>query len=1183
MRPIRLTISAFGPYAAQTVLELDTLGKSGLYLITGDTGAGKTTLFDAITFALYGEASGSNRSPDMFRSKYAAAETPTFVELVFECRGRQYTVRRVPEYLRPKLHGTGTTRQAAEASLLRPDFPPLTKPREVNEAIRDILGLDRSQFMQIAMIAQGDFQKLLLAPTEERKQIFRKIFKTDLYQRLQEELKRETSKLGQEYTMLKSSIVQYASGVMCRENDPRETLLAQVKAGELSIDDTAAFIAQVLNDDRKYTQELQNNIDRQDEILQNIHALLKKEEERVKLQNEISALEKSAVVHADELKTAEFQRDAANQNLAARQQQNREITLLEAELPEYAAVDRMRLNTEEQTQALEERRETLRKKRQLQSQYEDELSKKHAALNAISATAEALTTLESRQREAAGKMQILTELRTREEKYLAADAARKNAEEQLEKSRSGAGQLEALRKRAQQLEAALPEYENRDAKRKIILENENSLADMKKRTAVLQDKLDTLLQKNASLEAEMESLRESPVRREQLFAQKTEKTQRLKMLCDAEGLAQSLNEKRDALRALVPEYRAAAENFGNAQRDYFRMNDAFLSEQAGILAMGLEEGTPCKVCGSCHHPHPAQKSEHAPTEAQLRHAQKNADLLRGEMEEKEKACTALRMQGEEQKKQLLQKLADLSIQEESRISSALNAEKKALQELEREIIQTQEKQTRLQQLQTILPDAAKQAEELRQRLSAVQTAESEVRAELAAKQRELQELEQRLPFNTLEEVNTELLNCQTQASALEQAREEAQAAASDAAQRHAGAQSLLEQARLNAGKAFPQSDFPAEMDSMIAETSGLLDHLQEQLHETKDALAEKQLLEQAIDGLEQQSKALGDEAGAIENEIAASSARLEAAEREMNERSGKLRFPNADAAQQNLEKWKTEAAEAVQNAKTAEENYTQRYHAFLHAQAALEQLRSQLRNMPTIDVPAELASRQAAQERKAAFRTKKELCDGRIAANDHALTGIQKSQAQLSALESRYAWMQNLSDTANGALRGKQKISLEAFVQAAYFEQILRRANLRLMVMTDGQYELKRCTAAENRQSQSGLELDVLDHLNGTTRSVKSLSGGESFLASLALALGLSDVIQSGAGGVKLDTMFVDEGFGSLDDQSLNQAMKALMSLTEGERLVGIISHVAELKNRIDKQIVITKDFSGSSAKIVLQ
>lgn len=201
----------------------------------------------------------------------------------------------------------------------------------------------------------------------------------------------------------------------------------------------------------------------------------------------------------------------------------------------------------------------------------------------------------------------------------------------------------------------------------------------------------------------------------------------------------------------------------------------------------------------------------------------------------------------------------------------------------------------------------------------------------------------------------------------------------------------------------------------------------------------------------------------------------------------------------------------------------------------------------------------------------------RIASNTQALANIQAKVGDLDALEKRYTWLKALSNTANGSISGKEKVMLETYIQMMYFDRIVARANTRFMIMSGGQYELKRRKEAENNRSQSGLDLDVIDHYNGTERSVKTLSGGESFKASLSLALGLSDEIQASAGGVKLDTMFVDEGFGSLDEESLDQAMKALMSLVDGNRLVGIISHVADLKNRIDKQIIVTKEKSGGS------
>ena len=220
MRPIKLVMSAFGPYAGVTTLELDKLGTKGLYLITGDTGAGKTTIFDAITFALYGEASGDNRNADMFRSKYADPDTPTEVELTFEYNGKEYTVKRNPAYLRPKTRGEGFTSKAADAELHYPDGRVVAKLRDVNNAIVEIMGIDRNQFTRIAMIAQGDFLKLLLASTDERKKIFQKLFHTKNYYFLQESLKAQSGSLAKEYEKASDSIRQYIGGILCEDDNP---------------------------------------------------------------------------------------------------------------------------------------------------------------------------------------------------------------------------------------------------------------------------------------------------------------------------------------------------------------------------------------------------------------------------------------------------------------------------------------------------------------------------------------------------------------------------------------------------------------------------------------------------------------------------------------------------------------------------------------------------------------------------------------------------------------------------------------------------------------------------------------------------------------------------------------------------------------------------------------------------
>ena len=253
------------------------------------------------------------------------------------------------------------------------------------------------------------------------------------------------------------------------------------------------------------------------------------------------------------------------------------------------------------------------------------------------------------------------------------------------------------------------------------------------------------------------------------------------------------------------------------------------------------------------------------------------------------------------------------------------------------------------------------------------------------------------------------------------------------------------------------------------------------------------------------------------------------------------------------------------------------------ANATKDELSKQMENKQEIDLEAEKQKMLGLTANKIQFNKNKENIHSRIVNNKSNHDNIKLKSSELIDIEKKYTWVKALSDTANGTITGKDKIMLETYIQMHYFDRIISRANARLMIMTDGQYDLIRREESLSKVGQTGLDLDVIDHYNGTTRSVKSLSGGESFKASLALALGLSDEIQSSAGGIQLDTMFIDEGFGSLDEASLSQAMNALASLASSNKLIGIISHVGELKQKIDKQIIVKKDKTGGSkAEIII-
>ena len=923
MRPLKLTMSAFGPYAGVMELDFETLGTGGLYLITGDTGAGKTTIFDAISFALFGEASGGNREPGMLRSKYADPATPTEVTLVFRYAGKEYTVTRNPEYMKPKTKGKdkgeAMTKQAAGATLTYPDGHLATKPKEVNAAIRDILGLDREQFAQVAMIAQGDFLKLLLADTKERQKIFRNIFHTGLYVELQDRLGKEANRVKYQWEDVLGSIRQYMEGILCAEDSPRAEAVRRIREGSLSVE----------------------------EVLNTLDALLEEDRNR---------------------------------------QTGLDAALSDAEKELEAVVAR-------------------------------------------------LTMAESHQRARSALIRT-------EEKEAATKALLAQRQEALEAERSSKPRQEQLAKEITAVDLTLPDYD-----RLAELEAGCARAEALGRKAASDSAV--LSESKARLTAEINTLREERRTLETIGAEK-EKLLRQK---------QEQQQKRDALQKLTADiaayrsqrkiwetsqalYLASSQGSARLLCEYDAKNKAFLDEQAGIIALRLEEGQPCPVCGSIHHPAPAVMAAAAPTEADVKKARTAYEKAARDTEKasaaaaREKGRTAGMEEALRKQAGALLGSDDIGQAEAAarKIVAGLTA---ALEALEMEIRRIARGQERKELLDALIPK----------------------------KEKELSAAEEKLTA----------------------AKEQLASAA-------ASAQSLTEQlAGLRERLAF---------DSRAA------------------ALAHR-------------------------NALAARSASLQAA----------------------LE--------------TAEKAYAACKEELAALAASAAALKKQLAESTQTDMQALLEEKNALAGRRAAILKEQKAIHTRLTANAACRKNILTKWAELSALEEKQKWLRALSDTANGTIKGKEKIMLETYIQTTYFDRIVARANVRLMKMTGGQYDLKRRKTADTMRGQTGLELDVIDHYNGTERSVKTLSGGESFKASLALALGLSDEVQMST-GIQLDTLFVDEGFGSLDPESLNQAYNTLAGLTEGNRLVGIISHVAELKERIDRQIIVTKEKSGGSKAVIL-
>jgi len=915
MRPTKLIISAFGPYAGEVILDMDELGDKGLYLITGDTGAGKTTIFDAITFALYGEASGITRDVNMFRSKYAEPEVSTNVDMTFLYCGKEYRIKRNPEYERPSKRGDSTTIQKAEAELTLPDGRVITKSKDVNEAIRNIIGIDGNQFTQIAMIAQGEFLKLLLAPTDERKKIFRQIFYTELYKNLQDELKGRSSKLRAEAETLSKSIYQYINGVECDPDNVLSIELVKAKASEMGVTEVVALIEQIIREDSAIQAKTDEAIKAAEKQLEDINKIIGKAAADNKARAELGKAEKAL---------AELSPEMAESNKA-----------FEAEKGRQPERDKLVADIETATKKL--------------PQY-DELEEKDK-------------TIKQKQKELEGQNSAKIELAKRVEEL---SKAHRDMKDELETLKD----IEVDKEKLQNKKAALVKIE---------------------------DELETL--KNAS--------------------------------ADYNKLCVTLAEAQN-------EYRKASSEAEAAQISYNQKNQAFLDEQAGILASKLADGESCPVCGSVEHPHLAELTGKAPNEAELNKAKKKS--------------------------------------EEGQAEAA--------------------------------------------RLS---TEAGQLYGQAEAKKTELQ---------------TKVIK-------------------------------LLGEKDID--------DIDKAINEKSMENATDIEALESELEAIEEKTERKALLVTEIPKKEIEIKDTGDKGAACSEEIAGLTAEKKSLNEMRKQLSKSLLFENkakAVEAVTALEAKKTAMQKAYEAAEEAFNKCNEKITAY---NASIKTLGEQLKDTEIIDIAAEAEKQTALISIKNGLSESAKKVSSRIDRNSDALKNTNSQSANLAEAEEQLKWVKALSDTANGTISGKEKIMLETYIQMTYFDRIIARANSRLMVMTGGQYELKRRLEAESKQGQSGLDLNVIDHYNGTERDVRTLSGGESFKASLSLALGLSDEIQSSSGGVKFDTMFVDEGFGSLDEESLDQAMKTLLGLTEGNRLVGIISHVSELKERIDKQIVVTKEKTGGS------
>ena len=926
MKPLKLTMSAFGSYAGKNVIDF-TGQQQGIFLITGDTGAGKTTIFDAITYALYNQTSGGERNGNMMRSQYARPETETYVELEFLYRGQTYCVRRNPDYKIAKTLKNGRIREQKvphSVELTLPDGTVFPEKKNATDAkIIEILGLTADQFSQIVMIAQGDFLKLLYTKSDERKMIFSKLFRTDIYWKIQENLRRKSMEMDERI----------------QENDrafeqEKSRIIPLPESEELPLDELVERLRERVKDALK-----EQNLRRE-----NVEELNKKITKYEEINKLFVSLEKIRQT-GRELEARQAESKERRQQIENARKADKVLVAEQQNLRQQQAV-------EQSAQAIAKMTETLADDQEM------------------------FETLKTQLQEAEAK-----------QKREAADTQKKMLA----------------------LEQSFPSYE--------ALQNARSEEQQAKK--VWEDLRKTSEESFHKKAAGIAALKEQQKRQEQIVEQ-TKK-----------------NWEQTSLSA------------SESAKHYEHMYEAFLKEQAGILAENLSAGCPCPVCGSTVHPDPAKLSDHAVTELEVEQAKKT----RAAAEEKRDLAYAA-FEAEKTEKQ---KLAQAVEKEEADFVLTQTIAKQQRKEAEQNYASLQ-----------------KIAEQIREKL--VYPSLAEAKKQYAAMQKALEAAEQEIAKKR--QKVSELAEAMNTLKGQKLAEEENQKTA----------KKLAVKTEKEYAKLLEKSGFISEETYHLAI-----------LPERSRSKLEREEKEYESQCLRQQS-----EQKLLEKQV-----------------SGKTYTDTTELNEQlKVEK---------QALKEAEKTYME-----LHT--AYENDRSVLQNCAVY---------------------------------------LEKGKK----LESEDQVIKSLSKTANGRLSGSAKIDFETYIQRQYFKQIIHEANKRLLTMSNHQFILKlKEEANTGRKTNEGLDLSVYSLVTDSERDVKTLSGGESFLAALAMALGLSDIVERSAGAIHPDMMFIDEGFGSLDAQSRQQAIEVLAELAGDSRMVGIISHVTELKEQIDRKLVVSRTDKGSRA-----
>ncbi len=1031
MRPIKLTMTAFGPYRDKEVIDFTELKENRLFVISGNTGAGKTTIFDAICFALYGSASGEDRSGDIrgLRSDFAEDNVYTSVELEFELRGHYYRIKR---QLGHKKKGNKTETGHAQEFYEKigdKEVPCVDRQivTEINKKVEQLIGLTREQFIQIVMLPQGEFRKLLTSETENKEEILRKIFKTEKYTFISKRLKEKKDLAEKEYHAKKQDRDRYISDIQALLPFREESSLFNTLTKE---NFNTYQVLEGLVDEAVHYEKLINDQQEKETLAEKVYN------------------QKLEEFHKAETLNAEF----------------------------------AKLEKKEESLTDERKKEQTYKEKEIQLQNAETAGKIESYENLVN---------EWRKDENVK----LNRLEVTEKAYHKAVSNLKIAEEVFKVQENQKKEREELGKQLNRYQELLPAVQQMDTKKKALVDQQTLVYQLAKTKEKIVQQIEQakgtkqrLNEQIKALEQKVEQLPKKQQTYHELRNQVAILHRYFKIQQQIEQLKHDVNEKKQQYLILKQRYQS--------------LEAAWINGQAYILAAHLHDGEACPVCGSKEHPKKAKGQGNVPTKEKLDMAKEQFNQVENIYREIEASYRSYQLQLVEQENEVREIGFDVAYVKEAYDKIVLEGK-----QVKSEIDSLNEEKDKLSQLK-------QQHEELEQELSRLEAEYETVTTEYQKK-------------NTTYEKNKAIY--------------------------------------------------------------------QEQLKQIPEELRQLSVLEEKIDRTEKQLKAMEEaweqaqqQLQAAKEEAAKTNANLENAKLQLNESREKkekaeqqfIRIMNQAGFQEEEDYRKAKMTDAAQ--KQLKEEIDQYYQNIATLEQQVKELQLVLEGKQKVDINE---MRTKLEQLKSEYEQLKENVrqSQQYLKHIHDLKEkISESDKQVALLEKKKNMIADLYDVIRG--QNDQKISFERYLQIEFLETILKSANARLSRLSNGQYVLKRSERQEARGKQSGLSLDVYDAYTGQTRDVKTLSGGEKFNASLSLALGMSDVIQSYQGGVQIDTMFIDEGFGSLDEESLTKAVDTLIDLQKTGRMIGIISHVQELKNAIPAILEVYKMKEGiSKTKFIIK